>query len=158
VPSGTVRFLEGATLLGSSTLDANGKATLNTAGLAAGIHNVTAQYTGNTGFGGSTSAALTQTVNKANTTTTVASNRNPSNGGQPITFKATVAPGAATGTVQFFDGAVSLGSAALSSGTASLTTSALSTGTHSITAQYGGDANYNGSTSAVLNETVNRKK
>jgi hypothetical protein len=40
---------------------------------------------------------------------------------------------------------------------ATLSNSSLSTGTHSITAQYGGDTNYGGSTSAVLSQTVRRK-
>jgi hypothetical protein len=41
---------------------------------------------------------------------------------------------------------------------ATLSTSNLSAGTHLITARYGGDTNYNGSTSTVLSQTVNRKK
>jgi hypothetical protein len=41
---------------------------------------------------------------------------------------------------------------------ATLSTSNLSVGPHSITARYGGDTNYNGSTSGVLSQTVNRKK
>src|SRR5207253_9585813 len=38
---------------------------------------------------------------------------------------------------------------------ATLTTSSLAVGSHSITASYGGDANFNGSTSAVLTQVVN---
>jgi hypothetical protein len=41
---------------------------------------------------------------------------------------------------------------------ATFSTASLSVGTHSITARYGGDTNYNGSTSAVLSQTVKRKK
>src|SRR5262249_43070030 len=117
-----------------------------------------AQYNGDATFGGSSSAPVSQTVNKANTTTTVTSNRNPSTAGRPVTFTATLSPAAATGTVQFFDGAALIGPAALSGGTATPTTSSLSTGSHSITARYGGDANDNGSTSAVLTQVVGHKK
>src|SRR5439155_5954095 len=112
-------------------------------------------------FTGSTSVALTQTVNKANTTTTVASSANPSVFGQSVTFTATVAvvaPGAGSpsGTVTFLDGATTLGSGALSGSTATFSTSALAVGSHSITASYGGDTNFNTSASAVLTQTVNK--
>src|SRR5437870_6931466 len=48
-----------------------------------------------------------------------------------------------------------LGTGTLSGGTATFTTSTLAVGSHSITASYGGDANFNGSTSAVLTHVVN---
>jgi hypothetical protein len=158
-PSGTVNFLDGATLLGSSALNASGVATLTTSSLAVGSHSITAQYAGNSNFAGSTSPALMQTVNnKANTTTTLTSSANPSNPGQTVTFTATVSPSGATGTVQFFDGSQSLGTSTLSSGTATLSTSGLSQGKHSITARYSGDANDNASTSAVLTQSVRRRQ
>jgi len=97
-------------------------------------------------------------VNKAATTTTLTSSRNPSNPGQRVTFRATVAPSAATGTVQFFDGSTLIGTDTLVGGVASFSTSSLSLGAHSVTAQYGGNANYNGSASAVLTQTVAKKK
>jgi hypothetical protein len=71
-PSGTVTFKDGATTLGSATLDATGKATLAVALLAAstptvssataGTHSITAVYGGAAMFLGSTSAILTQSV------------------------------------------------------------------------------------------------
>ncbi len=157
-PTGTVTFLDGATNLGSSTIDASGFAALSVSTLSAGTHNVTAQYNGSSTFSGSTSSVRVQTVSKASTTTTLTSNHNPANNQQPVTFTARVSSSTATGSVQFFDGATSLGSAPLSGGVASLTTSNLSAGSHSVTANYGGDANYNGSTSAVLTQTVRGKK
>jgi hypothetical protein len=90
----------------------------------------------------------------ASTTTTVASSLPSSAFGQPVTFTASVSPSGTTGTVQFFDGANSLGTSALSGGSASLTTSALTVGTHLITASYSGDANFTGSTSAAVTQTV----
>ena len=91
---------------------------------------------------------------QASTTTTVVSSLPSSAFGQSVTFTASVTPSGATGTVQFFDGVTSLGTVALSGGTASLTTSALTAGEHSITASYGGDANFAGSTSPSLVQTV----
>jgi hypothetical protein len=156
-PTGTVTFSDGPTVLGSMSLDSNGVATLVTSALSVGAHAIGAQYGGDTIHAGSASASVSQTVNRANTTTTLTSNRNPSNGRQSITFEATVSPSAATGTVQFFDGSVSIGTSTLSNSVATLTTT-LSQGTHAMTAQYGGDGNYNGSTSAVLTQTVGNKK
>ncbi len=42
-----------------------------------------------------------------------------------MTFTATVSPAAATGTVEFFDGATSLGTGTLSGGVATFATTAL---------------------------------
>jgi hypothetical protein len=74
-----------------------------------------------------------------------------------VTFTANVSPAGATGTVQFFDGSISLGTSLLTAGQATLAISSLSAGQHPITAKYLGDANYNSSTSAVLTQTVRKK-
>src|SRR5262249_29246032 len=117
------------------TPDSNGRATVSTSALAPGSHIVLACYTGTHGNTGTqdANASLTQTVNKANTTTTVTSDHNPSTPGQLVTFTATVsavAPGSGTptGTVTFKDGAATLGTGMLSGGTATFATSSLSTG------------------------------
>ncbi|MEK6299306.1 MAG: immunoglobulin-like domain-containing protein [Acidobacteriota bacterium] len=109
-------------------------------------------------------SSIAKPVNKANTTTSVASGAaNPLQCGQSVTFTATVAhatsggAGAPTGAVTFKDGATTLGTGTLSAGpifTAAFTTSSLSLGSHSITAVYGPDSNFNGSTSAILSRTV----
>jgi autotransporter-associated beta strand protein len=158
-PTGTVTFLEGTTVLGSGTLNANGVATFTSTMLSAGSHSITASYSGDTMFAPSTSAALTQTVNMASTTTTLTSSTNPSMPSQAVTFTAVVtatAPGAGTptGTVTFMDGTTVLGTGTLTAGTATFQSSSLSTGTHRITAVYSGDANFAGSTSAALTQTV----
>src|SRR5207244_4331886 len=91
--------------------------------------------------------------------TSVVSSNNSSNRGAAVTFTATVtssATGTPTGTVTFQDGAATLGPGTLSGGTATFTTSGLTAGTHSITAIYGGDANFAGSTSPALMQTVNK--
>ena len=156
--SGTVAFMDGASTLGTSALNASGVATLSTSSLGVGTHSITARYSGDASHSSSASSPVSQTVNKAGTTTTLASSSNPSKSGSPITFTAGVSASSATGGVQFFDGSTSLGTIALSNGMASLTTSTLGGGKHSITASYGGDANFAGSTSAVLSQTVTGKK
>lgn len=89
------------------------------------------------------------------TATALTASPNPSTGGQSVTFTATVTPSGATGTVTFYDGATTLGSASLSSGVATYSTAALGAGSHSISAAYGGDSSYNGSSSTILTHTVN---
>lgn len=59
--SGTVTFLDGAAALGNATLSA-GTATFNISTLPVGNHSITAVYSGDGNFLGSTSAPLTQTV------------------------------------------------------------------------------------------------
>ena len=97
---------------------------------------------------------------KGETTTALASSQNPSVFGQWVTFTATVnesEPLTPTGTVTFKEGAATLGTGTLNgSGQATFTINTLSIGTHDITAEYGGDANFNGSTSSALAQTVNK--
>ncbi|MBU4335220.1 MAG: Ig-like domain repeat protein, partial [Actinobacteria bacterium] len=62
--TGTVRFLDGSTVLGSATLR-NGQATLAGLRLTVGSHQVTAVYAGTATHAASTSAATTVTVVKA---------------------------------------------------------------------------------------------
>ena len=99
-------------------------------------------------------------MSKAATTTTASSSANPSVYSQPVTFTAAVttqaAGGKPTGTVTFKKGSTVLGTGTLDgSGHATFTTSTLAVGTRSITAAYGGDSNFNTSTSASLSQTVN---
>jgi len=107
-----------------------------------------------------TTSASTTTTTLPGTTTGLTSSVHPSVFGQPVTFTATVtakSPGAGTptGTVTFKDGSSTLGTGTLdSSGQAMFTTSTLAVGPHSITASYGGNANFSGSTSSPLTETV----
>ncbi len=65
IPSGTVKFLDGTTVLGSSALAAAGTATLSVATLGSGAHSLTAQYSGNATFAAGTSSAVSLTVNAA---------------------------------------------------------------------------------------------
>jgi Bacterial Ig-like domain (group 3)/FG-GAP-like repeat len=46
VSNGTVTFADGTTILGIANLDGSGKATISTAALSAGTHNITAMYSG----------------------------------------------------------------------------------------------------------------
>ena len=159
-PTGSVTWSDGATVLGTSTL-ASGSTTFAITTLSAGTHSITAQYGGDANYGGSASAALTQTVDVASTSTSVLPAPNPATAGQTVTFSASVsgvAPGAGTptGTVTFYDGAVSIGTGTLGAGGTATMTLAETGGTHDITAQYAGDANFTGSTSSNVVLTVDQ--
>src|SRR5438552_2702370 len=158
IPTGTVTFQDGAATLGTGMLS-GGNATLATSALVGGVHSITAVYGGDASFASSTSPGLTQTVNKAASSTAVVSSNSASNRGAAVTFTATVtssATGTPTGTVTFQDATTTLGTGTLSGGTATFTTSGLGTGTHSITGIYGGDANFTGSTSPILTQTIGK--
>jgi N-acetylneuraminic acid mutarotase len=154
----TVTFMNGTTQLGTGTL-ASGTATLTTTALPAGTDPVAAVYSGDANFSTSTSAAVSQTVSQATTTTALASSQNPSIDGQSVTFTASITGqhgGTATGTVTFKSGTATLGSGTLSASVATYTTSSLTVGKASITAVYGGDTNFTGSTSKAVSQVVNK--
>src|SRR5262245_66032560 len=49
-PTGGVTFIDGSTVLGSSTLASNGVATFLIANMSVGTHSITAQYSGDSAF------------------------------------------------------------------------------------------------------------
>jgi large repetitive protein len=153
--TGSVQFFDGTVSLGKANLT-GGTATLPSPPLAAGSHSITAVYSGDGTNAASTSAALPQTVSKVNTTVTVNSSLNPSTLGVSVTFVATVTPSSATGSVQFTDGATSLGVGTLSGGKASTPSTTLAVGAHLITATYSGDATNAPSVSVTISQTVNK--
>jgi large repetitive protein len=125
---------------------------------SAGAKSLTATYSGDSNFNGSTSATVAHQVNKADTATTITSDSpDPSIPGQSVTVQYSVAvntPGAGTptGNVTVSDGTVSC-TGTVAAGQCSLTFT--SAGAKSLTATYAGDSNFNGSTSAGDPHTVN---
>ena len=61
-PTGTVTFRDGATAFATIPLGSGGSASASTVLAAAGQHSITAQYSGDANFGGSTSPAVIQVV------------------------------------------------------------------------------------------------
>jgi hypothetical protein len=159
-PSGNVQFLDGGSNIGAPVaLNASGVATLTTSALSVGNHTITAQYAGaatacNGTFNASTGSLSTnpQTVNKADTTTTIGPYVSPIATGIPVTFTANVAPvapgaGTRTGTVTFFRGGFPVCSnvPVNASGQAICTVTFTIAGNYNITAAYSGDGNFNAS-------------
>jgi hypothetical protein len=155
-PTGTVQFKDGGTNLGDPVeLNAAGAASCSTNALTVGSHSITAVYSGDANNAGSTSGALTQTAAQVASSTTLNASAASLTPGQTLTLTASVSGYAPTGSVQFRDGGVTLGSAVtLSEGAASYSTNALASGAHSITAVYLGDTNNASSTSAVASVSV----
>ncbi len=157
-PSGIVSFSDGGTVFGSATL-VNGVATLPCA-FDAGTHSISAAYAGDMFFLGSMTAAQNEIVDKAGTTTVVATSANPSPFGAQLVLTASVsvnppANGTPTGTVTFMSGTTTLGTGMLdTNGHAVFSTSALAAGAYSITATYGGDGDRSASTSAPQSEQI----
>lgn len=165
-PTGSVSFYDGATLLGTAAL-ASGSgdtatAVYSTSTLVAGVgHSLTANYPGTAALAASTSTAVSLVVNAPAPAPTVAvltAAPNPVAAGAAVTLTASItsAAGTPSGSVTFFDGAASIGSANLNSGIATLTTSTLAAGTtHNLTASYAATTGYPASTSPAVALVVN---
>ena len=157
--TGTVAFEDGGVAVAGCTAQVIGAAetaTCATNALVAGVHTITAVYSGDGNFTTSTSPPLTQTVVSA-TTTTVASSANPSVFGQSIQYTATVAGGpTVTGTITFRDGGANIAgcvAVVVTAASASCTVSP-TVASHKITAVYSGDASNAASTSVVMTQVV----
>ena len=163
IPTGSVTFKDGSTVIGTGTLNASGQATLTTSSLTVANHTITAVYGGDTNFTTS-SNLLSQVVGHANTSVSLAASVNPAKAGTYVLLTATVvvtAPGGGTpaGTVTFTDGSTKLGiiSVVAANGviTAKLQLNNLTIGTHNLVATYSGSSGYAGSVSTTLVEIIN---
>jgi len=156
-PTGSVTFWDGATFLGTGTVETTPdynsyyypvEATFTTDGFSIGAHNITATYGGDTNFKSSSSTNdLSVAIRPAETVTVTSSAvQSTASYGQNVTLTANVSvvsPDVATptGTVQFQMDGQDLGSptAVDANGNASITTSSLPLGNHQITAVYSGN-------------------
>jgi hypothetical protein len=158
VPTGTVTFLDGTTVLGTGTVDQNGQATLLVeSGLSAGANSLTASYGGDGNFRTSTSPATVVTVAApAATTTALSVSTNAAVFGQPVTLTATVTSPAGTpaGAVTFFEDGNVLGSMTLDAAGRATFTVAPDVGSHSLTASFAATGAFAASSSAAATVTV----
>lgn len=138
VPTGQVIFSDGANSIGTVSVPANGIASLSSSSLSFGRHTITAHYGGSNYFNPS-NAVVSQSVTLIGTTLTLTATPNPANMGQTVTLTAASTSALAgmtpVGTVTFYDGITSLGTADLASnGIAVFSTSSLSVGSHTLQA------------------------
>jgi hypothetical protein len=154
-PTGVVNFLDGGVKFATANLTgATGIVTVTTSALAAGTHTITAAYQGDTNYSAGTTTAISQIVNKTDTSTTLAATPTPGIAGLPVALTANVkiVAGAATitGTVTFTDGTTVLNTVPLTAAGTATINPKLAPGTHTIVATYSGDANDNTSASTPL--------
>jgi len=162
-PAGTVTVSDGSVSCSASV--ATGQCTLTPT--SAGNKTLTATYTGQSPFAGSSGTAPHQVV-LAPTTTDLSSSLNPAPQGQTVTFTARVASTFRTvgsGTVVFIDGGscssptTTLGSKNVnSSGVATFSKKNLTVGVHTILACYQGTTTFAPSASAPLSQQITSTK
>jgi dienelactone hydrolase len=131
-----------------------GTASYITSGLGVGQHAVSAEYAGDGTYAASTSATITHTVAKANTTMAAAVTQSfvtvPAQTAVTAVVS-TVAPGggAPTGVVTLQENGVQVGSGFLVSGSALIFLNITTAGQHQYSVNYAGDAKFNGSSANV---------
>ncbi len=165
-PTGSVTFYDANSVICSATgvTPSAGTAVCMVPENTAATHSITAAYSGDANYAASSTAtALSQTVNRASTTTSLSANGSSAIYGseQAVVFTATVSPlapgaGAPTGTITVEVGSTVLCTIKPPGSTCSTTAKALAASVtpYSITAVYGGDGNFTGSTSTAVQLTV----
>ena len=151
LPTGTVNLLDAGSALGSASI-VNGTATFSVSRLPAGVHSISAGYSGDVNYTSSLSAILNLPIAKTTPQLTLSTNSGFPVVGQAVTVTATVTGySPVTGTVKFLDGALNLSGSAVpvTSGAATLTIIPASAGTHSISAFYSGDGNNEAASTAA---------
>jgi hypothetical protein len=84
--TGTVIFLNGSTVLGIGTVTSSEQASFTTSSLTAGTYNITATYSGDSNFTGSTSPSAVSLLVSGPTITMTSSSLNIVGGGAPVTL------------------------------------------------------------------------
>ena len=164
-PAGSVTFADAGSSLGSSAVSGSGTTATASWGLSAlsvGSHSISAIFTPANDCFAASSVTMSEEVNAASTSTSLAVDNNPSQYGQSVSLTAGVtntSSGATPdGCVTFYDGATSLGAPPVSgsgnSASAGLSVSALAVGSHTITAVFMPSSSFNAS-SESLTEVVN---
>lgn len=168
LPSGTVSFtIDGATVATAAVVPgspATASATLPSTAITPGTHILQATYSGDSYYASSTSQAVTLTISKSPTTTTlIPSTLTPSAGGSMVVTvnitSANPSTTAPSGTVTISVDGVAATTATVVPGTPSVATATLplvSAGTHVLEATYSGDTNYTGSSSSTVTITASK--
>jgi hypothetical protein len=164
VPTGSAQFLDGTTVVGTSTLTTAGVATYAGTLATSVAHSITASYLGDANYNAVTSnaVAVAPTTSLVTTTTALTSSSGYSGTyGTAFSLISVVTPSsyvtagtAPTGTITIMEAGLPVGTGTLSAGTATIAVSTLTVGTHSVIAVYGGDSNYAASSSAAVVVTI----
>jgi hypothetical protein len=92
VPTGSITFDDGASALATVALDPTGTATFQTSSLANGSHNVTAAYSGDANYAGTTSAVVVLDVGPPDYQVNLATNSATITAGQTGNFTLAISP------------------------------------------------------------------
>ena len=165
-PTGTVTIYDGQTALASAPLQVNSNNGMETVSipldpLSAGVHTLTAQYSGDSNYPAFTFGNYTVAVGGGrSTSTSLTASSTSMTAGESITFNASVTgPGHSTpsGTVRFTAGSINLGTVATdSNGNASITTTSLTPGNYSVVAAFTGQQGSTSSQSAPVALTISK--
>ena len=155
---GNVEFMNNGNNLGNPVAVAAGSAQLSLNNLPVGDNLITATFTPDdtTNYDVAGSLGVKVTVSKADTTTTLSSDKQSIEYGETVTFTADVAPNDLTGEVEFFNNTAFIGRDAVLNGQASVSTDSLPIGTQKVTAVFTptDDTDYNVSTSNEVDVLV----
>lgn len=162
-PTGTAQLFVDGIATGDTEPLTGGVAVFNPiTSLTAGDHTIRVAYSGDGNFT-SSAGTLGQHVDKAATAVALIASPSPSAQDQAVTLTATVAavaPGSGdpSGTVTFLADGNTIGASSLTSTAdgmqASVSVATLAPGGHTLQATYNGDADFSGSQSAQVDQTV----
>lgn len=166
--TGTVTFYDGTSQIGTATVSSNTATLSNVTLSTTTTHSITAVYSGDDTWTGSTSNIVTLKPVLIPVTVTLAVTPTAAAPGQVVTLLATVTPSTApassieqnpTGNIIFYNGTTILGTVALSAAanntsTAQLLFTTLPAGQDTLTAVYVGDLYYAAATSNAVTITV----
>lgn len=149
-PTGLVTFKNGAATLGTAALDASGEATFDASALPAGTHPLTAVYSGDVTYLGSTSETLAQVVQLRATTTAIDAPAVTYNAAATVVVTVSSPHGTPTGNVSLsVDGGAAQMSALDAAGKATFTLPGLAVGDHALAASYAAQGHYDGSSATA---------
>jgi fibronectin-binding autotransporter adhesin len=141
LPTGTVTFSSNGVPIGAPVPLINGVASIPTSFSTPGSYTITARYNGDANFAANEVVLAPRQVVGAIPILELSTSQSPALSGTSVAFSFRASPaggiaGVPQGTVEFFDGTVSLGTQTLAGGLATMSTSALTIGSHTIRAVY----------------------
>jgi hypothetical protein len=152
-PTGSVNFLSNGVVVGTSTLS-GGTATFTESTLPAGTYTLTAVYLGSAIEATSTSPSVSETVEVIPTTTVLGTATTSGSNPQVILVAGVINNSTGpepTGTVTFYNGTISLGTAPVdASGAATITPNFVIGTNYNVHAVYSGDTQHSPSTSQII--------
>ncbi len=145
--TGSVSFGASGSALCAATV-AGGSASCSATDIMAGSHQVTATYSGDANYQGS-SQTVNIVVAQAPTAVVASSSPSSTSFGNAVKLSATGLPADATGSVAFTAAGATLCSADVAAGAAACPTATLPVASYAVTASYSGDNDFLGSTATT---------